>query len=140
MDLVFTILWPFVLSVLVIIVFGCSVYLFRRTTIKSEVRMTLFLDKRFDVIRRNGLWGKESDFIDEVLIRRWGNTGWVFLGLPAIIFDLDNGGFFSVGGFLSFVILFIGGLLLGDSRVAVYFLRRLGSSTFRVEDTDKGLP
>jgi hypothetical protein len=108
-----------------ILLFASGIYGFRRLTVRTDVKMRRFLDKRFDVIRKKGFWGKEMNYIDDDLIRRWGKTGWVFVGLPAINLSLGAWENMSVWNSSSIVLLFFGGLFLGDSYAALYFLKRL---------------
>lgn len=131
MDLLFAILWPLLLAALITAAFGVAVFLFRKAIIKSEVQMIAFLAKRFDFIQKGS-----ADYIDETLIRKWGNTGWSFIGLGAIVLNFSINDFLSLGSLSALGVLFFGGLFLGDSRAAVYFLRRLGSSKYR---KDSGL-
>ena len=132
MDLLLAMLVPLLISVLIMVTFAGLIFACRRATIKSEVRMILFLDRRFDTIRQKGFLGEEFDCIDAKLVRVLGNTGWAFVGLPMIILSLSGGEFFSFGYFFSFAILFFGGLFLGDSRAAVHFLRELNVSKYKM--------
>ena len=137
MELLVSITLPLLLCAIGILIFASAIYGFRRLTIRSDAKMKRFLDKRFDVIRKKGFWGKERQYIDENLIRSWGKTGWCFIGLPAINLSLGTWENFSVWNSSSIVLLFFGGLFLGDSYAAVYFLKRLGFTRYSAQRAEQ---
>jgi hypothetical protein len=88
--------------------------------------MRRFLNRRYDVIRRKGFWGEELPYIDEAMIKRWGRVGWSLIPLPAFSFSMDFENLSSLGVASSIALLFLAGMLFGDARAGVYFLRVLG--------------
>ena len=114
-------------------VFGVCFYCARRITVRTPYQMRRFLDRRFDVIRRKGFWGEQRDHIDEAMIKRWGHSGWLLIPLPSFNLSLSIDQYWSVGGWSSVLLLVFAGMLFGDSRAGVYFMRSMGIVQYKKE-------
>jgi hypothetical protein len=133
MNLFVAIIQPLLLAFLVGLFLSYTVFLYRKHTIKSEKKIISFLDKRFEVINTQGLWSKNkrADYIDNKSIRKWGNSGWAFLGLAAISIELPPEKIIGIGNILAFLLLLFTGLILGDSRSASFFLQKMNCSQYK---------
>ena len=114
-------------------VFGACFYWARRLTVRTPDQMRRFLDRRFDVIRRKGFWGEQRDYIDEAMIKRWGHTGWLLIPLPSFNLSLSIDQLWSVGGLSSVLLLVFAGMLFGDSRAGIHFMRLIGIAQYKRE-------
>jgi hypothetical protein len=106
--------------------FGFCIYWIRLWVIRDPIQMRRFLNRRYEVIRRKGFWGEERPHIDEAMIKRWGYAGWGLMPLPAFNLSMDLTDLWSLGGVSSIALLFFAGMLFGDARAGVHFLRELG--------------
>jgi protein-S-isoprenylcysteine O-methyltransferase Ste14 len=115
------------------VVFGVCFYWARRLTGRTPDQMRRFLDRRFDIIRRKGFWGEQRDYIDEVMIKHWGYSGWLLILPPSFNLSLSIDQIWSVGGLSSVLILVFAGMFFGDSRAGVYFMRSMGIAQYKKE-------
>jgi len=111
--------------------FAVVIYLFLRRKIRDEDQVIRFLDRRYDVIRRNGFWGNGSDYIDAKMIRKWGRNGWGLVIPSSLGLSLFFGQLWSVGGISSIILLFFAGTFFAESRLAAHFLTVLGVNQYR---------
>lgn len=114
-------------------VLGAGFYWLRRLTVRTPEQMRRFLDRRFDVIRRKGFWGEQREWIDEAMIKRWGNSG--LFPIPLASLNLSQGidQLWSLGGLSAGLLLLFAAMLFGDSRAAVHFMRSLGIARYPEE-------
>lgn len=112
-------------------IFGALVYGLRLMLVREPIQMRKFLDRRYDVIRRKGFWGEQRDYIDESMIQRWGRNGWGFIPLPVLNLSIHLDHLWSLGGVSSILLLMASGMLFGDSRAAVRFMRVLGMERYQ---------
>ena len=141
MEILLNIILPLFLCAVGILIFAYAIYGFRKLSVRSDIQMRRFLDKRFDVIRKKGFLGKERQYIDADLIHGWGKVGWCFIGLPMINLSLGAWENMSLWNCSSIVLLFFGGLFLGDSYAALYFLKRLGLIRYATRQVEQsGVP
>ncbi len=119
-------------------VFGLCFYWARRITVRTPDQMRRFLDRRFDVIRRKGFWGEKRDYIDEAMIKRWGHIGWLLIPLPSFNLSLSIDQFWSLEGLSSVLLLVYAGMLFGDSRAGVHFMRLIGVTHYKREVEQAG--
>lgn len=133
MNILLAIIEPFLLAFLVGLFLSYAVYFFRKNTVKSEKQMLSFLDERFALISTQGLRfkRKRTDYIDKKSIRNWGYSGWAFIGLAAINIDISAEKIMGLGNISAFVLLFFTGLIVGDSRSALFFLQKLNYTQYK---------
>lgn len=117
-------------------IFGALFYGLRVMLVREPIQMKKFLDRRYDVIRRKGFWGEQRDYIDESMIQRWGRNGWGrngwgFIPLPVLNLSIHLDHLWSLGGVSSILLLMASGMLFGDSRAAVRFMRVLGMERYQ---------
>jgi hypothetical protein len=113
---------------------GTIFYAIRIALTRQPDQMRRFLDRRFDCIRRKGFWGEERDYIDEAMIKRWGQAGWGLLPLSSFNLQLNMDQLWSIGALSSISLLVIAGMMLGDSRACLRFIRELGVEQYKKED------
>lgn len=114
-------------------IFGTLFYCVRMALTRQPHQMRRFLNRRFDMIRRKGFWGEEREFIDEEMIKRWGHMGWGLLPLPSFNLSLSIDQLWSMGGLSSVSLIVIAGMIFGDSRACVRFIRELGIDQYKKE-------
>lgn len=112
---------------------GTLFYAVRIALTRRPHQMRRFLDRRFDMIRRKGFWGEEREFIDEAMIKRWGHMGWGLLPLPSFHLSLGIDQLWSIGGLSSVSLIVFAGMIFGDSRACVRFIRELGMDQYKKE-------
>lgn len=78
MDIFFDVLGRLLLSVLVALLFGWGIFLFRKRTVKSQIEMNAFLEKRFDVILNSKVLREDGMFIDTILRKNGGGLAKFF--------------------------------------------------------------
>lgn len=115
-------------------IMGTIFYAIRIALTRQPDQMRRFLDRRFDWIRRKGFWGEERDYIDEAMIKRWGQAGWGLLPLSSFNLQLNMDQLWSIGALSSISLLVIAGMMLGDSRACLRFIRELGVEQYKKED------